>query len=117
MTANGPAGGDLRVDAKFGGAGLDASARGTLHFSETRGAFDVTFAAADARLPRRDPGAVMPVTLATRLSVDGERLSLEALDGKIAGTAVKGRIGLVLGGAVRPGSMAISMPTRSTPRP
>ena len=101
VTANGPAGGDLRVDAKFGGAGLDASARGTLHFSETRGAFDVTFAAADARLPRRDPGAVMPVTLATRLSVDGERLSLEALDGKIAGTAVKGRIGLVLGRPTR----------------
>ena len=101
VTATGPAGGDLRVDGKFNGAGLDAAARGTLHFAETRGAFDLTFTAADARLPRRDPAAAVPVTFATRLSVDGERLTLDALDGKIAGAAVKGQIGLVLGHPTR----------------
>ncbi len=100
LTASGPADGDLRVDAKFGGAGLDAAARGTVRLADPRhlrGALDVNFAAADARLPRRDPTAAVPVSLATRLAIDGDQLTLDGLDGKIAGAAVKGRVSLGLG--------------------
>jgi uncharacterized protein involved in outer membrane biogenesis len=103
LTASGSAGGDLRLDAKFNGAGLDAAAKGALRFADARaqGALDVTFAAADARLPRRDPAAAVPVTLGARLSVDGDKLSFEALDGKIAGASVKGQIALALGHPLR----------------
>jgi large subunit ribosomal protein L24 len=43
----------------------------------------------------------MPVTLTTKLSVDGDRFTFEALDGKIAGTSIAGRIALVLGHPLR----------------
>src|ERR1700694_4446520 len=93
-TASGRADGDLRLYAKFSSARLDAAAKGALRFADARphGALDVTFAAADARLPRRDPAAAMPVRLGTRLSVDGDKLTFDALEGRIAGAAVKGQI-------------------------
>ena len=103
LTASRSAGGDVRLDAKFNSARLDAAAKGTLRVVDARphGALDVTIAAADARLPRRDPAAAMPVRLATRLSVDGDKLTLDALDGRIAGAALKGQLALVLGHPIR----------------
>jgi large subunit ribosomal protein L24 len=103
FAANGPANADLRIDARFNGAGLDAAAHGTLNLGDghRRGAFDVSLTAADARLPRREPGVAMPVALGARVSVDGERLTLASLDGRIAGAKVKGRLGLTLGSPAR----------------
>jgi large subunit ribosomal protein L24 len=104
LSANGPADGELRVDAKFEGAGLDAAARGTLQLAELsrpRGALDVSVAAARARLPHRDPAGAIPVTLASKLSVDGDKLAFDGIDGNVAGTAVKGRIALALGQPTR----------------
>jgi large subunit ribosomal protein L24 len=103
LTANGPAGADLHVDARFDSAQFDAAAKGVLRIADARphGVLDVTFAAADARLPRRDPAAAMPVRLRTRLSVDGDKLAFDALDGRIAGATVKGQVGLVLGHPTR----------------
>src|SRR5262249_53173314 len=87
----------------FNGAGLDAAARGTLSLADAhpRGAFDLTVTAADARLPRRNPGIAMPVTLGTRVSLDGERLTLGALDARIAGARLQGQLGLALGSPSR----------------
>jgi uncharacterized protein involved in outer membrane biogenesis len=103
LVATGPAGGDLRIDGKFNGAGLDATARGTLSLADgqRRGAFDVSLNAADARLPRREPGVAMPVALGARLSLDGTRLTFASLDGRIAGARVKGHLGLTLGTPAR----------------
>src|SRR4029077_7077182 len=103
LTANGPAGADLHVDARFDSAQFDAAAKGALRIADARphGVLDVTFAAADARLPRRDPAAAMPVRLRTRLSVDGDKLAFDALDGRIAGATLKGQVGLVLGHPTR----------------
>jgi large subunit ribosomal protein L24 len=103
FAANGPAGGDLRIDAKLTGAGLDVAARGTLSLADAhpRGAFDLNLTAADARLPRRNPGIAMPVSLGTRVSLDGERLDLGALDARIAGARLKGQLGLTLGSPTR----------------
>ena len=100
LTANGSAGGDLRLDGRFEGAGLDAAVGGALRSADARrsGTFDVRVTAADARLlPHRDPAVALPLTLGTRLVVDGDKLTLDALDGKIAGAAVKGRLAIVLG--------------------
>jgi uncharacterized protein involved in outer membrane biogenesis len=103
FAANGSARGGLRVDAKFNGAGLDAAARGTLSLADghPRGSFDVSLAAADARLPHRYAGVAMPVTLGTRVSLDGERLTLNSLDGRVAGAKVKGQLGVALGSPTR----------------
>jgi large subunit ribosomal protein L24 len=104
LSANGPADGELRVDAKFDGAGLDAAARGTLRLAELsrpRGALDVTVTAAHARLPHRDPAAAIPITLASKLTLDGDKLAFDGIDGNVAGTAVKGRIALALGQPIR----------------
>jgi large subunit ribosomal protein L24 len=104
LSANGPADGDLRVDAKFEGSGLDAAARGTLRVADRlrpRGELDVIFAASAVRLPHRDAAAALPVTLTTRLSLDGDRIALDGLDGKVAGAAVKGRLALALGQPTR----------------
>ena len=97
--ANGPADGDLHLDTRFDGAGLNATARGTLRLVDwqPRGALDVSFAAADARLPRRDPASAVPVAVTTHLAIDRDKITLDALDGKIAGAAVKGSIALTLG--------------------
>jgi uncharacterized protein involved in outer membrane biogenesis len=93
----------VHVDAKFSGAGLDAGARGSLRFVDARprGKLDVTFAAADARLPRRDPGVAMPVAFGARVSMDGDRFYFDAVDGRIAGTKLKGQIMLAPGHPAR----------------
>jgi hypothetical protein len=98
LSASGPADGDLRVDARFAGGGLDSSAAGTLRWADAKavGTLDVLLAAADARLPRRDVATPLPVTLGARLAVDGDKLAFTALNGKVAGTPVKGRLALRL---------------------
>jgi len=103
LSAAGPANGDLRLDAKFAGAGLDAAAVGAMRFvaGGAGGTLDVTFSAADARLPHRDPSIAVPVTLATRVAIDGDRITLDRLNGKIAGAAVKGRLAFVAGQPTR----------------
>jgi large subunit ribosomal protein L24 len=103
LSASGPAAGDVGIDAKFNGAGLDAAAKGTLRVADgmPHGGLAVRFTAADTRLWRRDPAALMPVTLATRLSLDGDRVVFDGLDGKIAGAGVKGRLALVRGHPMR----------------
>ncbi len=103
LAAHGAPGGDLRVDATFTGAGLDAAARGAVQVigPQPRGALDLKLTAADARLPRRAPASAIPVALATRLTFDGDRLDFAALDGQIAGAGVKGRLALVLGHPLR----------------
>jgi uncharacterized protein involved in outer membrane biogenesis len=103
LSAAGPANGDLRLAAKFSGVGIDAAASGGMRFAAgaASGAFDVTFSAADARLLHRDPSIAVPVTLATHVAIDGDKLTLDRLTGKIAGSAVKGRLALVAGQPTR----------------
>jgi len=103
LTANGPANRDLRVDATFSGGGLDAGARGTLRLADARaqGRLDVSFAASDARLLHRDAAPAVPVVLTTRLALDGDRIELAALNGRLADASVKGELALVLGHPLR----------------
>src|SRR5262249_33101984 len=97
ISANGPANGDLKGDGSFAGGGPDAPARRTLRYGDARprGSPAVSFAAAAARLPRHD--SALPVRLTTHLTVDGDDLTFDKLDGSVARTALKGRVALGLG--------------------
>jgi uncharacterized protein involved in outer membrane biogenesis len=88
---------NFRVDGKFTGTDIAASASGTLA-SSGNGTLDVGLRAADARLPRR-AGAV-PIDLHSHVAIDGGTVSLGDLSGKLAGADVKGALTLGLGPAM-----------------
>ncbi len=104
LTAKGPLGGNLRVDGRMTAGGLDAGAGGTLRLlgdAAPVGSLALTVAAADLRSLRRplagqaaDP---LPVALAAALALDGKTLTLGDISGKVAGSAVRGRLSAVLG--------------------
>ena len=102
LTASGPVSKALRIDARFDGAGLELSAGGAVRFAkgEPHSMLDVVLSAADARLPRRDASAAVPVSLRTRLVLAGDKLTLDNVAGNIAGAMLSGRLGLVLGSPI-----------------
>jgi uncharacterized protein involved in outer membrane biogenesis len=88
----------FRVDAKFSGSDVSATAAGTLR-GATDGRLDVSLRAADAKLPRRT--ATVPVDLHGKLALEKTELKLDDLAGRVAGTNVKGRLAVVLGAVPR----------------
>ena len=88
----------FRVDAKFAGGDVSATAAGTLR-GATDGRLDVSLRAADAKLPRRT--ASVPVDLHGKLALEKAGLKLDDLAGRIAGTNVKGRLAVALGAVPR----------------
>jgi uncharacterized protein involved in outer membrane biogenesis len=95
-TASGSGGGPYKVDATLNGEGLDATARGALRLADfnLRGNADVTLSAADLRwLGRAVP---FPVTLKTRVAIDGNEIGFRDLTGDAGGTAVRGQGHVVL---------------------
>jgi uncharacterized protein involved in outer membrane biogenesis len=103
FTIDGAADRGFKVDGKFAGADVNASAAGTLS-SSGNGVLDVALRAADARLRRRGPGAV-PVDLKSQVAInvaidgaiDGATVTLRDLAGKLAGANVKGDLALGIG--------------------
>jgi uncharacterized protein involved in outer membrane biogenesis len=100
LSARGPAGGDLRVDARLAAGGVSASANGTARLAGEDGAtarLDVSLSAANAAPLWRGaikPGQRLPVTLKSRASANRGQLTLDGLSAVIAGTPVRGRLGL-----------------------
>jgi uncharacterized protein involved in outer membrane biogenesis len=94
FVADGAPKGALRVDGKFAGTDLNASAAGTMTWSGD-GTLDVTFRAANTKLPRRSGSPAVPADLRAHLAIDGHDVAVTDLAGKIAGAAVKG--GLMVG--------------------
>ena len=88
----------FRVDAKFAGSEVSATATGTLR-GATDGRLDVSLRAADAKLPRRT--ATVPVDLRGKLALEKTGLKLDDLAGRVAGTNVKGRLTVALGAVPR----------------
>lgn len=84
----------LAINGAFAGAGLDATATGTVAFGEDgpRGAVDLAIAAADAKPLRREGGPAVAVDLKTHLVVDADRVTLADLKGSIAGHPLSGRL-------------------------
>jgi uncharacterized protein involved in outer membrane biogenesis len=100
FVADGAANRTFKIDGKFVGADVAASAVGALAPSGN-GTLDVALRAADAKLPRRAGAPAVPVDLRAHVAVDGDAVSLSDLAGKIAGSAVKGRVALGLGQPLR----------------
>jgi uncharacterized protein involved in outer membrane biogenesis len=104
FTIDGAADRGFKVDGKFAGADVNASAAGTLSLSGD-GVLDVALRAADARLPRRGPGGAVPVDLKSQVginvaingAIDGATVTLRDLAGKLAGANVKGDLALGIG--------------------
>ncbi len=94
FTADGAANGTFRVDGKFTGADLNASAAGTMTLSGD-GTLDVALRAANTKLPRLPGSAAVPADLRAHLALNGGEVTVTDLAGKIAGSAVKG--GLTVG--------------------
>jgi uncharacterized protein involved in outer membrane biogenesis len=99
LVADGAAERAFRVDGKFAAGDISASAAGTWKVGGD-GTLDVTLRAADAKLPHRAP-ATVPVDLRGKLAIDGSALKFTDLTGRVAGTAVKGRLAVGLGAVPR----------------
>jgi large subunit ribosomal protein L24 len=99
FTADGAAERSFRVDGKFTAGDIVASAAGTWKIGGD-GTLDVALRAADAKLPRRAP-ATVPVDLRGKLTVDGSEMKFTDLVGRLAGTAIKGRLAVGLGAVPR----------------
>ena len=100
LTARGPAGGDLRVDARLTAGGLAASANGSLRVAGAdapAGGLDLLLQAVDVAMLRPAAGAPVPVTLRTRLAMADGRIGVDDVAGTVAGTAVRGRFTVVPG--------------------
>ena len=100
FVADGGAAGAFRIDGKFAGADLNASAAGTVTLSGD-GALDVAFRAASTKLPRRSGSAAVPADLHAHLAIEGHEVAVTDLAGKVAGAAVKAGITFGLGEALR----------------
>lgn len=107
LAASGPLGGELRVDAKLAGGGIDAALGGTLQLSgdrNTRAALQVAVASADARPLQAGSAraaAPLPVAFTGRLAADGGKITLDDLAGTVGGASGRGRLAVDLGSPVR----------------
>ena len=103
FTSKGSLGSTLRLEGKFAGAGLEASGAGSLRVAgdKTSATFDLALSAADMPVLHGPSGLAVPVSLRGRLGVDGERLTLEDIKGRIAGSALSGRLGVKLARPLR----------------
>ena len=91
--ADGDARSSFKVDGKFAGTDVNASATGTVTPSGD-GTLDVALRAANTKLPRRPGSGAVPADLRAHVAIDGNEVTLTNLSGKIAGTTVKGDLTL-----------------------
>ncbi|MFA6264581.1 MAG: AsmA-like C-terminal region-containing protein, partial [Pseudolabrys sp.] len=99
LALNGPASGDLRVDARLTAKGLEARATGTARpfaASPTASlrANIVRANAAPLRGPTNDDRAALPVTFDGRVALSGDELSISDASASIGGTAVRGKLAM-----------------------
>jgi uncharacterized protein involved in outer membrane biogenesis len=99
VVADGAAERSFRVNGEFTAGDIAASAAGTWKVGGD-GTLGVALRAADAKLPHRAP-ATVPVDLRGKLAIDGSALKFTDLTGRVAGTAVKGRLAVGLGAVPR----------------
>jgi hypothetical protein len=102
LLAGGSLGSELRVDGKIAAAGLDTSLSGTMRLGEQgrRANLDLSASAADVVPLRRDASPV-PATLKTKIVAAADNLSFRDFVLTIAGSPVRGQLGLTLGKPIR----------------
>jgi large subunit ribosomal protein L24 len=100
LTADGTANRTLKIDGRFASSDLNASAAGTVTPSGD-GTLDVTFRAANTKLPRRAAPATIPADLRAHLAINGPEVAVTDLSGKVAGSSVKGAFTVGVGEPLR----------------
>ena len=88
--------GDMKIDTRIAAANLDAHAEGTIRpFAADRksAALNINIAKADAMFNRK----AVPVILRTNVKADAARARFDNLTATIAGTVVRGQLGLSFG--------------------
>ena len=98
LTANGPARGELKIDGKLTGGGLDAGATGSAKlFTDTpSAALRLTILRADAGPLRGGARAPLPVTFAGNVALTAKDVTLSDINATIAGATLRGKLGLTL---------------------
>jgi len=86
----------FKVDGKFTGTDLNATAVGTV-IPSGDSTLNVSLRAANTKLPRRAGSAAVPADLRAHIAINGNEVAVTDLSGKVAGTAVKGGVTLGLG--------------------
>jgi uncharacterized protein involved in outer membrane biogenesis len=96
ISLHGKRDGDMRIDTRIVAGNLDARANGTIRPFAADGksaALDIAIGKADIVLNRK----TIPVVLRTSLKTDAFRARLDNLNGTVAGTALRGQLGLSFG--------------------
>lgn len=106
LAANGPFGGELRMDGKLTGAGIDASVGGAVLLDDKapRATLQLAVASADAR-PLQAGGAraalPLPVAFTGKLALAGGKVTLDDVSGTINGATARGRLAIDMTGTPR----------------
>jgi len=101
LALNGPANGDLSLEGRLSAKGLEAKASGTARpfAAAPTAALQATVIRANAA-PLRGAGdarPALPVTFDGRVALNGDNLTLSDINANIGGTALRGKIGWLLG--------------------
>ena len=100
LNAGGPARGEWRIDGKLTAGGLEASASGTARpFADNpfgRVARHDRARRCGAIARRWRAAAALPVTFAGNIALAGKDLTLDDIDATVAGTTLRGKLGLTL---------------------
>jgi len=99
LSLQGALAGDLDLDTRIVSANLDMRAQGkirALGSDAGRASLDIAIGSADVVLPGA-AAKTIPVTLKTKLVRDGEGLRFDDLSASVAGSALRGRLGLAFG--------------------
>ena len=93
LDANGPAGGDLRVETRLSGDGIDGTASGTLRLAlqDIAGKLAVSLAVADARGLRRD-AVPLPLSFKSNVVIRSGAVAFNDLAGKAGSANINGRV-------------------------
>jgi len=90
----------FRIDGRFSGSDLNASAVGTVTPSGD-GTLDVALRATNAKLPHRSGSAFVPADIRAHAVIDANEIAMTNISGRVAGTAVKGGLTFGLGEPLR----------------
>ncbi len=97
LSASGPLRGGWRVESKLNAGGLEAHASGNAHPFAGVPSLDLRAAVVRANAaPLQGTGSTLPVAITSHITLGGENLTLNDLDGKFAGSAVHGKLALTL---------------------
>ena len=101
VSLNGPANGDLKLDARLAAKGLDAKATGTARPFATAptAALHLIVARANAAPLRGRAGAEMaalPLAFDGKLALSGEQVSATDINANVGGAAIRGKLAMTL---------------------